>query len=347
MQNRWAPWLYLSPSLLILGVFLVYPTVNTVLLSLFDRRSENFVGVDNYVSLFSDSVILTALRNNLLWLVVFTAGTVFLGFFFAVVFDRVRYERLAKSMVFLPLAISLVGAGVIWKFVYAFKPPQVEQIGLLNAALVALRDVAADPAWHTVLVVVLVAGAAVSLLLIALALFRRVVLGVPLAASLALAGGAWFVLGQADFVPQGWLLLRPWVNNLALITVGVWIWTGFCMVILSAAYKGIPQAIKEAARIDGANPWQSFWLITIPMMKSTIAVVATTMVINVLKIFDVVFVMTGGQFSTEVIANRMWKEMFVNLNFGRASAIAVILMVAVVPVMLANIRRFREQEAMR
>lgn len=344
-QKKWVPWLYLTPSLLILGVMLVYPTANTLYLSLFDRQSEIFIGIDNYVSLFTDSLILTALRNNLLWLVVFTLCTVLFGLLFAVLFDRVRYERVAKSIVFLPMAISFVGAGIIWKFVYAFKPSGVEQIGLFNAVMVRLKEVATD--WHTALIVLFVVGALASLCLIALALFRRLVLGVPIAASMALAIVAWFILSQANFVPQGWLLLRPWVNNLALIVVGVWLWTGFCMVILSAAYKGIPQEIKEAAQIDGANTWQRFWLITIPLMKSTIAVVTTTMVINVLKIFDVVFVMTGGQFSTEVIANRMWKEMFVNLNFGRASAIAVILMVAVVPVMVTNIRRFREQEAMR
>jgi alpha-glucoside transport system permease protein len=137
------------------------------------------------------------------------------------------------------------------------------------------------------------------------------------------------------------------INNFALIAVGVWIWTGFCMVILSAALKGIPKEILEAARADGANEWQTFRHVILPMMRPTIAIVATTMVINVLKVFDIVYVMTNGAFDTEVIANRMYKEMFHFRNFGRASAIAVILLLAIIPVMVANIRRFREQEAMR
>jgi alpha-glucoside transport system permease protein len=146
--------------------------------------------------------------------------------------------------------------------------------------------------------------------------------------------------------PIGWIVNRT-TNNFALIAVGIWIWTGFCMVILSAAYKGIPKELLEAARVDGANEWQVFWGITIPMMKPTIAVVATTMVINVLKVFDIVYVMTNGAFGTEVIANRMYKEMFQFRSFGRASAIAVILLLAIIPVMVVNIRRFREQEAVR
>jgi len=342
------PWLFLAPALLVLGTFLVYPTLNTLYLSFFDRTSQAFIGWDNYGSLFSDSVILTAFRNNLLWLVVFTASTVFLGLAFAVLFDRVRYERIAKSIVFLPMAISFVGAGVIWKFIYAYKPPQVEQIGLLNALAMGLHALANDPLWQALLLVTCAVSSALALVFIGVSLLRRRGYRIGwFVFALGLAGLALFILDQADFTPQGWLINRPWMNNLALIVVGVWIWTGFCMVILSAAYKGIPQEIKEAARMDGASEWQSFWHVTIPMMKPTIAVVATTMVINVLKVFDIVYVMTGGQFSTEVIANRMWVEMFTNRNFGRASAIAVILMVAVVPVMVVNIRRFREQEAMR
>jgi len=273
---------------LILAFFLVYPALNTVYLSLFDKRSENFVGLDNYVWTLTSKEMLTAFRNNVLWLVLFTALTVSLGLIFAVLLDRVRYEPVAKSIIFLPMAISFVGAGVIWKFMYAFRPANVPQIGLLNAIL----------------------------------------------------------QNFTNLDPIGWLVNKT-TNNLALIVVGIWIWTGFCMVILSAAYKGIPKELIEAARVGGANEWQIFWRMTLPMMKPTIAVVATTMVINVLKVFDVVYVMTNGAFGTEVIANRMYKEMFHYRSFGRASAIAVILLLAIIPVMLVNIRRFREQEAIR
>jgi alpha-glucoside transport system permease protein len=182
----------------------------------------------------------------------------------------------------------MVGASVIWKFVYAYRPPNVSQIGILNALVVAL-------------------------------------------------GGD----------PVGWLIQRPWINNMALIMVGIWIWTGFCMVILSAAYKNIPGELLDAARIDGANEWRVFWRVILPLMGPTIAVVATTMVVQVLKVFDIVFVMTNGAYGTEVIANRMYKEMFNFFNYGRASAIAVVLLLLIAPIMILNIRRFTREEAVR
>jgi len=285
---RWTPWLYLMPGLVMLTAFLIAPTINTIYLSFFGPRSQVFVGVQNYIRAFTSPPMLISFRNNLLWLVVFTAFTVGVGLALAVLLDRVRYEVVVKSIVFLPMAISSVAAGIIWKFMYAFRPAYASQIGLLNAIVVGL-------------------------------------------------GGK----------PIGWLIERPWINNLALIAVGVWMWTGFCMVIFSAAYKGIPREMLEAARIDGANEWQVFRHITIPFLKSTIAVVTTTMIVFVLKVFDIVYVMTNGSFDTEVIANRMYKEMFLYQNFGMASAIAVILLLAIVPFIVINIRRFRVQEAVR
>ncbi len=287
-RSRLTPWLYVGPTLLILGAYLVYPTLNTLYLSFFDKRSENFVGLENYRWVFTSSAMHVAFRNNLLWIVLFTGLTVSLGLILAVMADRVRYESPVKSAIFLPMAISFVGAGVIWLFVYAYRPPDTPQIGLLNAV--------------------------------------------------------WTGLFHQE--PIAWLQNRA-TSNFALIAAGVWIWTGFCMVILSAAYKGIPRELLEAARVDGANEWQVFWKIIIPTMKPTLAVVTTTMIINVLKVFDIVYVMTNGNYGTEVIANRMYKEMFHFHNFGRASAIAVILLLAIVPVMMVNIRRFQEQEALR
>jgi len=285
--NIW-PWVYIAPALLILGFFLVYPIINTFYLSFLDERSESFVGLSNYIFAFTKKPMLIAFRNNLLWVIVFTVFTVSLGLIFAVLFDRVRYEAVVKSIIFLPMAISFVGAGVIWKFVYAYRPAGTPQVGILNAVLSKFPY----------------------------------------------------------FEPIGWLVNKL-TNNFALIFVGIWIWVGFCMVILSAAYKGIPKELLEAARVDGANELRVFSHIVIPMMKPTIAVVATTMVINVLKVFDIVYVMTNGQFDTEVIANRMYKEMFQFHNFGHASAIAVILLLVIFPIMIINIRRFREQEALR
>lgn len=283
-----AHWLYLAPALLLLGVFLVYPSAETIRLSFYGPRSDTFVGVQNYVRAFTSRPMLIAFRNNLLWLGVFTLFTVGMGLVLAVLLDRVRYEAVIKSVIFLPMAISYVAAGVIWRFVYAFRPAVAPQIGLLNAIVVGLG-------------------------------------------------------GQ----PVGWLIQRPWVNNIALIVVGVWVWTGFCMVIISAAYKGIPKEMQEAARIDGANEWQVFRHVTIPFLKSTLAVVTTTMIVFVLKVFDIVYMMTNGAYDTDVIANRMYNEMFQFSNYGMASAIAVILFLAIVPFLVINVRRFRVQEAVR
>lgn len=281
------PWLWLAPVLILLIVYLIYPTINTIILSFFNARSTEYVGLANYRFLFTNSEVLATLRNNGLWLVLLTGLTVTFGLLFAILFDRVPYEAAAKSLVFLPMAISFVAAGVIWRLMYDYQPPTVPQTGLLNALVVNI-------------------------------------------------GGE----------PIPWLVDRS-TNNLALIAVGVWVWTGFALVVLSAGLKGIPTEVVEAARVDGANEWQILWRVTLPMMSSTIAVVATTMVIFALKAFDIVYVMTNGNFGTDVIANRMYKEMFNFRHFGRASAIAVVLLLAIVPVMLVNIRRFREQEATR
>lgn len=286
-RTRVRPWLWVGPAVALLGIYLVYPTLNTAYLSFFDAQSVNFVGPRNYIFVFTNDAMLTALRNNVLWLIFFTGFTVTLGLLIAVLFDRVSYETVAKSVIFLPMAISFVAAGVIWKLMYDYQPPGRPQTGTLNAIVTAL-------------------------------------------------GG--------DPVP--WLVNTS-TNNAALIWVGVWMWTGFAMVILSAGLKGIPTEILEAARVDGANEFQILRSITIPMLSSTIGVVATTMVIWALKVFDVVYVMTNGNFGTEVIANRMYKEMFTFRDFGRASAVAIVLLLAVIPVMLVNIRRFREQEALR
>jgi len=282
------PWLYIAPATFLLFFFLVYPSINTMYISFFNYNSEKLVGLKNYLYCFTNEIMLNSFRNNALWVILFVPLTVSLGLIIAVLADRVKYESIVKSIIFMPMAISCVGAGIIWKFVYAYRPASATQAGILNA-------------------------------------FRS------------------FFNSQ----PLPWLIEKPWLNNFCLIMVGVWIWTGFCMVILSASYKGIPRELLEAARVDGATEFKIFWKIILPLMKPTIAVVATTMLINVLKVFDIVYVMTNGNFNTEVIANRMYKEMFLFRNFGRASAIAIILLVLIIPMIIINIQRFREQEAIR
>jgi alpha-glucoside transport system permease protein len=288
-QKHIRPWLWIGPALLLLTVFLIYPSVHTLVLSFFNADSTRPVGLDNYAYIATDQSMLIALRNNLLWVVLFSGLTVALGLLTAILTDRVPYEGVAKGVIFLPMAISFVAAGVIWRFMYDYRPPGVPQTGTLNAVLTAL---------------------------------------IP------------------GFEPQAWLI-NPSINNLGLIVAGVWTWTGFCLVILSAALKGIPSDVIEAARVDGATELQIFQRIILPMMSPTIAVVVTTMIIFALKAFDIVYIMTNGNYDTEVIANRMYKELFNFRNFGRASAIAVLLLAAIVPVMILNISRIRAQEERR
>lgn len=282
------PWLYIAPAVFLLLFFLVYPSINTLYISFFNYNSEIFMGIKNYLYCFTNEIMLNSFRNNALWVILFVPLTVSLGLIIAVLADRVKYESMVKSIIFMPMAISFVGAGVIWKFVYAYRPASAAQTGILNA-----------------------------------------------------------IRSFFNLHPLPWLIIRPLLNNFCLIMVGVWIWTGFCMVILSASYKGIPRELLEAARVDGATEFKIFWKIILPLMKPTLAVVATTMTINVLKVFDIVYVMTNGNFNTEVVANRMYKEMFIFRNYGRASAIAVILLMLIIPMIIINIQRFREQEAIR
>lgn len=287
VRQQVRPWLFVTPALLALGLYLVYPAINTFLLSFFDRHGEEFVGLANYEWGFTNATMVQAFGNNILWLILAPAASTAIGLLVAILADRVRWESFAKALIFMPMAISFVGASVVWRFVYAFRPPGEAQIGLLNAVVTTL-------------------------------------------------GGE----------PVGWYIQQPG-NNLALIIILIWIQAGFATVLLSAALKGVPEETLEAARIDGANEVSIFFRIIIPQIMTTITVVMTTIIIVVLKIFDIVFVMTSGQFGTEVLANRMYREMFRNFQFGRGSMIAVILMVAVLPIMYINIRRFNAEEAAR
>ncbi len=297
-QKPGIPWLYLTPALVVMTIFIVYPGLRTVYLSFRDADGTGWAtqtcqagqpcwGIfENYRYALTSNVMLTSLRNNLIWIVLMVSATLLIGLLIATLADRVKYEALAKAIIFLPMAISFVGAGVIWKFVYDYGSSQV-QVGLLNAIITGL-------------------------------------------------GGK----------PVAWLTV-PWVNTIALNIVGIWMWTGFCMTILAAALKNVPVEILEAARIDGAGEWAVFWQIMVPMIAPTITVVITTMIINVLKVFDIVYVMTGGNYGTDVIANRMYFEMYKNFQTGRGTSIAIVLVVLIVPVMVMNLRRFREQEASR
>ncbi len=277
-QERLMPWVFVGPALGLLGFYLVIPTVTTIWMSVTEDD-----GLANYAFAFTDPAMRIALRNNALWLVIGTGVSVVVGLVFAALVDRVKREAFAKTFIFLPMAISMVGASVIWRFVYAWQPEGQPQIGMVNALVTATG---------------------------------------------------------AEPVP--WLQQAP-LNTFALIAIMIWLQAGFAMVILSAAIKGVDGEIVEAARIDGASEIRAFWHVVLPSIRGSMITVATTIFIAILKVFDIVFVMTGGRFETEVVANRMFTEMFRFRNFGRASALAVILLVAVTPIIVINVRNLRRQ----
>jgi len=305
--QRLQPFVFVGPALAILIWYLTLPVYRTFWLSLFDRdgfpdgftvftpwtwpaaiQSEAFVGLSNYVAIFTERLLQESFRNNLMWIIFGSTLSVVVGLVVAWLADRSKFERVSKSLVFLPMAISFVGASVIWNFMYEVRPADAPQIGLLNAITVAL--------------------------------------------------------GSNPHPWDKWVAIAPW-NNLFLIVIVVWLQTGFSMVLFSAALKGIPEEILEAARVDGATEMQTFFRVMIPSIMATIITVWTTIVIFTLKIFDVVWVMTGGQFGTHVIATQFYRQSFTARNSGFGSAIAIILLLTVFPVLFYNLRQFREGEA--
>ncbi len=284
------PYAYVLPGLGLIGLMLLYPVLQTILYSFADKDSEKLVGLDNYKEIFGDSVFRQALFNNLLWIFVVPAVTVSIGVVVAVLADRLsaRGEKITKSIIFLPMAISFVGASAIWTLVYDFNAGS-KQTGLLNAL------------WTAV-------------------------------------GGE----------PQTWLQVSDFrLNSLLLMVILIWLQVGFAMILLSSAIKGVPGETLEAARIDGASEWQIFWKVIIPQIKGTIITVFVTVLILVLKVFDIVFVLTNGFFNTEVIANLFYKEAFANGQNGTAAAIVVVLLAAVTPVLIYQVRHFRQEDANR
>lgn len=276
--NLVRPWLFLFPAMAALGLYLVYPVVGSFWRSLYNRSGEEFIGFGNYTTMFADDGFQTALFNNFLWVLVVPASATFFGLLVAQLTDRMKWGNIAKSLIFMPMAISFVGASLIWKFVYANNA----DIGLINA----IRD----------------------------------------------------MFGASQ--PLDVLQLRFW-NNFFLMFILVWIQTGFAMVILSAALRGIPEETIEAAIIDGANPFQVFFKIKVPQIMGTIVVVWTTITILVLKVFDIVYTMTGGNFGTDILPSYMMSYMF--RDDGRATAVAFVIMIIVLPVMIWNIRQARAE----
>ena len=290
-EDRVKPYLYLLPALAVLGLYLIYPTIQTFVFSFANNRSTEFVGFENYANLLGSANFRQTLFNTLLWILVAPAGTIAVGLAIATLADRLkpRAEKTAKTFVFLPLAIGAVSAGAIWRFVYVANPPNQNQIGLLN--------------------------------------------------------GIWTGLGGE---PVQWLQLSTLrANSFLLMVILLWIQVGFAMVLLSAAIKAVPTETLEAARLDGAGEGAVFFRIVVPQIRTTLITVYITVLIGVLKTFDNVYVMTNGNFNTNILAVEFFNQLFTNRNNGYAAAIVVMLLIAMIPILLFQVRQFRAEEAAR
>ena len=282
-QNVLALSLFLVPALILAMTGLGIPAIQTFIESFKNADSSKWVGFANYTRAFKDPDILLAFRNTMLWIIISPVVVTALGLGLATMLNKMKREALAKSLIFMPMAISFVGGSLIWNLMYQYQEPEVNQTGLVGQIMKSL--------------------------------------GIPL---------------------QHLLLWSPW-NNLFLMAVYIWGTTGFGMVILSAAIKNIPSDIEEAAQLDGASGFTLFRTVTVPMVKTTIIVVLTTAMVGTLKLFDVIHTMTGGNFKTDVLSNRMFDEHFVYLNNGRGSTLAILIFLGVLPITYYNIRSLRAE----
>lgn len=287
LQNPVAIAVFLGPAALLLAYGLIAPAVRTTIGSFQDANGKEWIGFANYSWIFTAPGNSTFLINTVLWIIIAPLLSTFLGLTLALLLDRMRRESVAKSLIFMPMAISFVGAGIIWGLVYEYRDPAKQQVGLLSQITM----------W----------------------------LGIE---------------------PPNWLLWSPF-NNFLLMVIMIWIQVGFAMVVLSAAIKAIPGDVVEAAELDGATGWRLFSRVTIPMIRGTLIVVLTTIMIAVLKIFDIVRTMTNGNFSTQVVANEMYAQAFVAFDVGRGSALAVVLFIGVVPLIVYNVVQLRKEKAIR
>jgi len=287
LEDRKVAVAFLAPTLVGLLVAVIYPACRTIYESFLNADGSQFTGLENFKTIFTSAEQLIVLRNTAIWVIASPLAATMVGLLYAVIVDRSRFEAIAKALIFLPMAISFVGASIIWKFVYEYRPdiPGVAQIGVLNQIIV----------W---------------------------------------SGGS----------PQQWLITPPW-NTLFLIVVMIWIQAGFAMTVLSAAIKGIPGEMMEAARLDGVSGIQLFRYVTLPTIRPTVIVVLTTIAIWTLKVFDIVRTMTGGQFDTSVVANEFYTQSFRANDQGVGSALAVLLFLLVLPVIAYNLRQIRRSEA--
>ncbi|MGQ0567480.1 MAG: carbohydrate ABC transporter permease [Gemmobacter sp.] len=361
--NAIRPWLFLMPAIVALGLYLAYPVFATAWLSLTAEGpggAREFVGFANYSQMATEAKFWESMKNNMIWLIVVPAASTAFGLLAAQLTDRIGWGNVAKSMIFMPMAISFVGASVIWKLIYDTRPEDAAQIGLLNAIWMKFEG-----GFWSVLFVKVVPGLLLAALVAAFLFSAWLVLrpmvqgkagGAGEQAGRVVGGAVLLWLGWSVLMwliglitndlpygtPQTWLTIPFW-NNFFLMAVLVWIQTGFAMVILSAALRGVPEDTIEAAIIDGANPFQIFFMIKVPQIMGTIVVVWTTITITVLKVFDIVLAMTNGQFETQVLANYMYDKLFRANDWGVGSASAMIIMLLVTPILVWNVYSARKE----
>ncbi|MEP1207604.1 MAG: sugar ABC transporter permease [Rhizobiaceae bacterium] len=360
--NQVRPWLFLFPAIFALGLYLGYPVFETLRLSLTDRSQDDaFVGLANYQQMMAEPKFWEAIRNNMLWLIVVPAASTAFGLLTAQLTDRIFWGNIGKSLIFMPMAISFVGASVIFKLIYDARPAETAQIGVLNAVWMGFDGGPISIFVLKIMPTVILLGFTAIVGYVAYSVVQPAFAGrgkpalIPsILRGIAAIGAAWLIwkaLGAVPALwttelkygePQQWLTLPFW-NNFFLMVVLIWIQTGFAMVILSAALRGIPEETIEAAVIDGANPFQVFFKIKVPQIMGTILVVWTTITITVLKVFDIVFAMTNGQWETQVLANYMYDKLFRANDWGVGSASAMIIMLLVTPILVWNIYNARKE----
>ncbi|MBT8459889.1 MAG: sugar ABC transporter permease [Boseongicola sp.] len=361
--NQVRPWLFLFPAIFALGLYLAYPVFETLRLSMTDRTQDDaFVGLANYQQMFGESKFWEAMRNNMLWLIVVPAASTAFGLLVAQLTDRISWGAAAKSLIFMPMAISFVGASVIFKLIYDTRPEDQNQIGVLNAIWLQFEGGAGSFIFLKLLPLIMVLAFGAIVAYVGYLLLKPFITadenaggpGIMAVRIIGIAVSAWLVITSIGSLfgivstsmpygePQTWLTI-PFYNNFFLMVVLIWIQTGFAMVILSAALRGIPEETIEAAVIDGANPFQIFFKIKVPQIMPTIVVVWTTITLTVLKVFDIVFAMTNGQWETQVLANYMFDKLFRANDWGVGSASAIIIMLLVSPILVWNVYNARKE----
>ncbi len=360
--NMIRPWLFLFPAIFALGLYLAYPVFETLRLSLTDRMQDGaFVGLANYRQMFGEDKFWEAMFNNILWLLVVPAVSTAFGLLVAQLTDRIAWGNIAKSLIFMPMAISFVGASVIFKLIYDARPEGQDQIGVVNAVWMQFNGGLGSFLFLRLFPAVILLGFAILVGYTIWVVMRPILkrqrplrsMLTAFTTVLSVFGTYLIILALINIFqvfsmeypygkPQTWLTLPFW-NNFFLMAVLIWIQTGFAMVILSAALRGIPEETIEAAIIDGANPFQVFFGIKIPQISGTIVVVWTTITLTVLKVFDIVFAMTNGQWQTQVLANYMFDKLFRANDWGVGSASAIIIMLLVMPILVWNVVNARKE----